>query len=116
LRETARYIAAERALTAHWAALFPKDVLELHYEQLTEAQEAETRRLLEFCNLPWDDRCLNFNQTNRPVMTLSSAQVRQGLYSGVDKKTMHYRHHLGEMISELTHAGLLSVDPPERDL
>lgn len=116
LRETARYIAAERALTAHWAALFPKDVLELHYEELTEAQEAQTRRLLEFCDLPWDDRCLNFNQTNRPVMTLSSAQVRKGLYSGVDKKTMHYRHHLQEMIAELAHAGLISAAPSEKDL
>ncbi|HBF29625.1 sulfotransferase [Rhizobium sp.] len=113
LSETARYIAAERKLTAHWAALFPHDVLELSYERLTEEQEAQTRRLLDFCDLPWDERCLDFNKTDRPVMTLSVAQVRKGLYSGVDKKTAHYRHHLGEMIAGLAQAGLVSADQPE---
>ncbi|WP_429930633.1 sulfotransferase [Agrobacterium vitis] len=108
--ETARYIAAQRSLCAHWQTLFPDDVLELGYEQLTLDQEGETRRLLAFCGLPWDANCLDFHKVNRAVMTLSSAQVRQGLYSGVDKKTAHYRHHLGEMIDGLTLAGLLNEE------
>ncbi|MVA56215.1 tetratricopeptide repeat-containing sulfotransferase family protein [Agrobacterium vitis] len=108
--ETTRYIAAQRQLCAHWQALFPDDVLELGYEQLTLDQEGETRRLLDFCGLPWDANCLDFHKAERAVMTLSSAQVRQGLYSGVDKKTAHYRHHLGEMIAGLTQAGLINEE------
>ncbi|MCF1482843.1 MULTISPECIES: tetratricopeptide repeat-containing sulfotransferase family protein [Rhizobium/Agrobacterium group] len=108
--ETARYIAAQRRLCAHWQALFPDDVLELGYEQLTLDQEAETRRLLAFCGLPWDANCLDFHKAERAVMTLSSAQVRQGLYSGVDKKTTHYRHRLGEMIAGLVGAGLINEE------
>jgi hypothetical protein len=94
LTETARYIEAERRLTAHWKTLFPSDILELNYEQLTLDQEAQTRSLLAFCDLPWDAKCLEFHKSNRPVSTLSTAQVRQGLYSGIDQKTAHYRHHL----------------------
>ncbi|MBB4006432.1 tetratricopeptide repeat-containing sulfotransferase family protein [Allorhizobium taibaishanense] len=105
--ETARYIAAHRRLVAHWQKLFPDDVMELGYEQLTIDQEAETRRLLAFCDLPWDPACLDFHKAERAVMTLSSAQVRQGLYSGVDKKTAHYRPWLGPMIEELAQAGLV---------
>ncbi|KAA3511773.1 tetratricopeptide repeat protein [Agrobacterium vitis] len=108
--ETARYIAAQRRLCAHWQALFPDDVLELGYEQLTLDQEAETRRLLAFCGLPWDANCLDFHKAERAVMTLSSAQVRQGLYSGVDKKTAHYRHRLGPMITGLEGAGLINEE------
>lgn len=110
--ETARYIAAHRRLVAHWQRLFPDDVMKLGYEQLTIDQEAETRRLLAFCALPWDPACLDFHKAERAVMTLSSAQVRQGLYSGVDKKTAHYRQWLGPMVDGLKEAGLLSATAP----
>ncbi|MCM2291140.1 sulfotransferase [Allorhizobium sp. BGMRC 0089] len=101
LAETARYMAGERRLTAHWQRLFPDDVMELSYEGLTQDQHGETRRLLAFCGLDWDQRCLDFHQTERPILTLSSAQVRKGLYSGVDRKTEHYRPHLTPLIEGL---------------
>ncbi|MGG7519034.1 sulfotransferase [Allorhizobium undicola] len=103
--ETARYILAERRLTDHWLRLFPDHVTLMNYETLTDNQEAETRRLLEFCGLPWHDGCLAFHETRRVVKTLSSAQVRQGMYSGRDRKTQHYRKHLEPMIRLLEHVG-----------
>ncbi|MDQ0454424.1 tetratricopeptide repeat-containing sulfotransferase family protein [Rhizobium paknamense] len=106
LADTARYIVAERQLGDQWQRLFPDDVLIFSYEDLTENQEAETRRLLDFCGLPFDRRCLDFHLSDRPVKTLSSAQVRQGMYSGRDRKTQHYRQHLGPMIEILAEAGL----------
>ncbi len=44
-------------------------------------QEVQTRRLIDFCKLPWDDGCLRFYETDRAVNTASSEQVRQPIYS-----------------------------------
>ena len=45
-------------------------------------QEASTRALIDFCDLPWDDRCLAFHELRNTVQTASVWQVRQPLYSG----------------------------------
>jgi hypothetical protein len=52
--------------------------------------ETEVRRLLEYCHLPFDDRCLRFYENERAVRTASSEQVRQPIFrEGVD----HWRHY-----------------------
>ncbi|MCH2133148.1 MAG: sulfotransferase [Phycisphaerales bacterium] len=63
-----------------WSEVLPMTVLEVRYEDLVADLEGQTRRLLEFCDLEWDDRCLKFWETKRTVLTLSSDQVRQPLY------------------------------------
>ena len=83
LADTARYYRAFDALVAHWRAQLPSDrFLEIRYEDIVFDQEAQTRRLLEFCGLSWDARCLRFHENDAPVSTASSVQVRQPLYSG----------------------------------
>jgi len=57
-------------------------VLDLVYEDLVRAPEREIRRLLEFCDLPWQEDCLRFFDNRRPVHTISAVQVRQPLHSG----------------------------------
>jgi hypothetical protein len=56
-------------------------LLEVHYERLVENFDAEARRIVAHCGLPWDDACLEFHKTSRPVHTASVTQVRQPLYS-----------------------------------
>lgn len=83
LDQTAQYYRAFDALVAHWANTLPADrFMQVHYENIVFDQEAETRRLLEFCDLSWDERCLRFHENEAPVSTASSVQVRQPLYSG----------------------------------
>lgn len=65
---------------AHWRTL-PLRMLEIRYEDIVANQERETRRLLEFCDLPWDERCMRFHETKRFVRTASYDQVRQPLYA-----------------------------------
>jgi hypothetical protein len=55
-------------------------MLEVRYERLVEDLGGEARRIIEFCGLDWDDRCLRFWETGRTVPTLSADQVRQPLY------------------------------------
>jgi hypothetical protein len=56
--------------------------MEIHYEDIVFDQENQTRRLLEFCGLTWEEACLRFHENTAPVSTASSVQVRQPLYSG----------------------------------
>ena len=77
-----RYHAAYERLMAHWRAALPAGaMLELHYEDMVADAEGQTRRLLDYCGLPWDDACLAFHRTARPVRTASLNQVRRPIYA-----------------------------------
>ncbi len=67
-------------LMAHWRAVLPVPILEVDYETLVEDPEATMRRVLEFCGLPWDPRCLAFQAEGRLIRTSSFAQVREPVY------------------------------------
>ena len=61
----------------YWRALLPGRFLDLDYEALVDDQEGTTRRLLEYCGLPWRDECLRFHENKAPTATASAAQVRR---------------------------------------
>ncbi|HUO88238.1 MAG TPA: sulfotransferase [Rhizomicrobium sp.] len=82
LYELGRYYRAERELMAHWRKLLPEDAfLEVSYESVVADIAGETRRLLRFCGVEWDDACLAFNSSRRAVWTASAAQIRRPLYA-----------------------------------
>ena len=58
-----------------WHDLYPNKIYDLCYEDLTNDQENETRKLIEYCDLEWDKNCLNFDQNERQVKTPSTLQV-----------------------------------------
>jgi hypothetical protein len=68
-------------LMAHWRDALAMPFLEIDYEDVVADQEGATRRLLEFCGLPWDDACLRFHEVERRDGTLSYDQVRRPLYA-----------------------------------
>jgi Flp pilus assembly protein TadD len=81
LAELGRYWRLYDELMQHWAEVLPVgSIFSIDYEQLVEDLPGQTRRLLEFCGLPWDDACIAFHTTERPVNTASALQVRQPLY------------------------------------
>jgi len=69
----------ERLMT-HWHKVLDMPFLEVQYEQLTEDPETQTRRLVEFAGLPWDEACLSFHNVKRAEQTLSTDQVRRPIY------------------------------------
>lgn len=79
LLDTARYYARFDRLMAFWDRAFPGRVLQFSYEALVQDQEAQTRRLLDHCGLPWDPACLSFHENTAAVATPSAAQVRRSL-------------------------------------
>jgi hypothetical protein len=75
---------------AHFDEVMPGRVHRVIYEHMIENTEAEVRRLLEYCELPFDERCLRFYENDRAVRTASSEQVRRPIFKeGVD----HWRNY-----------------------
>jgi len=81
LGELGRYYWAYQQLLAHWRhVLLPGVMLDVQYEELVTNFEEQARRIVTHCGLEWDDRCLSFYETQRPVKTASVVQVRQPVY------------------------------------
>ncbi len=81
LRELGRFWRRYEQLMAHWRAVLPPGrILDVRYEDVVADLEGQARRVVAHCGLAWDDRCLAFHKTARPVRTASLAQVRQPLY------------------------------------
>ena len=80
-RELADYYLAFRRLARHWRATLPGDVLlEVQYEDLVADPGAQSRRLLEFLGLPWEEAVLRFHENAAPSATASAVQVRQPVH------------------------------------
>lgn len=89
-------------LMHHWKNVLPHPILELRYEDLIERQEEQTKRLLDFCNLDWQDNCLEFHKIKRSVTTASAGQVQQPLYKTAVNSWKKYEGLLPEDIFSLT--------------
>jgi tetratricopeptide (TPR) repeat protein len=106
LREIARYYAAYRRLMAHWQSTMPGAVYDLKYEDLIADQAGETRKLLEYCGLEWEDGCLAFHRNPTPSMTASASQVRRPLYDSSVSQWRHYEARLSELRDTLAAEGI----------
>jgi len=90
LADLGRYYRDYVRLMAHFDAVLPGRVHRVFYESMVDDTEAEVRRLLDYCGLPFEEGCLRFFENKRPVRTASSEQVRRPIYrEGVD----HWRHY-----------------------
>jgi tetratricopeptide (TPR) repeat protein len=104
LEELGEFYLEYRRMMEHWHAVLPDRVLELRYEHIVREQEAMTRRLLDYCGLPWDPRCLRFHETERAVHTASSEQVRQPLYGSSVNHWRNFREQLASLIEVISPA------------
>ena len=88
-------------LMKFWLNIFDNRVFSMSYENLVINKETETKKLLEFCELNWDDNCLNFHKNKNSVSTASLAQVRQPLYSSSVEKWKSYSKDLEVLKKQL---------------
>jgi tetratricopeptide (TPR) repeat protein len=100
LSDLAHYYREHRRLVDHWRRALPPGVLlEVPYEELVADQQGWTHRILDFLELEWDQRCINFDQTRRTVLTASYWQVRQKMYKSSVGRWRHYRKFIGPLLS-----------------
>ena len=86
LREIGTYYQDYVELMRHWDNVLPGKVLRIQYEDIVEDLEGSVRRMLDFCELPFEDACLDFHANTRAVRTPSAEQVRQPIYrEGLDQ-------------------------------
>jgi hypothetical protein len=81
----------------HWDEVMPGRILRVDYEDVVADLEGETRRILAWCGLPWEEQCVRFHESDRVVTTASSEQVRQPIYKGAVGFWKNYAAHLAEL-------------------
>jgi tetratricopeptide (TPR) repeat protein len=99
LSDLAHYYRGHHHLMSHWCAVLPAGtLLEVPYAQLTADPETWSRKVIEFMGLDWDPRCLDFHKTERPVLTASSWQVRQRIYTSSVERWKKYEKFVGPLL------------------
>ena len=101
-KDIANYYGLYINLMEFWKKLFPKKILDVCYEDLTIAQELETKKILKYCELDWEVNCLDFHTNNSAVKTTSSMQVRQKMYQGSSEAWRKYEPYLKPLIKGLS--------------
>ena len=105
-QELGRYYLAYRELMAHWEAVMPGVIHRVTYEALVDDVERESRRLLEYCDLPWEDGCLRFYENRAASTTASASQVREPVYRSSVGKWRCYREQLQPLRQLLEQSGV----------
>ena len=114
LAELGRYYAGYARLMDHWRKVLPRGAfLDVQYEDIVADQEAQARRLIEYCGLEWNDACLDFHKNKRVVRTASVTQVRQPIYKSSVQRWRPYEKFLGPLLDAL---GDLVPAPQKVDL
>lgn len=85
----------------HWDEVLPGKVLRVNYEDNVSDLEGQVRRILDYCELPFDESCLKFYETDRAVKTASSEQVRKPIYRSSLHLWRRYEAHLEPLVEIL---------------
>lgn len=102
LTEAGRYYRAYAALMEHWRRVLPPGIMvDVRYEDVVADLEGNARRMLAFCDLPWDDAVLRFHETDRPIRTASYRQARRPIYASSVRAAEAYRAELAPLIEAL---------------
>ncbi|SEK34609.1 Tetratricopeptide repeat-containing protein [Colwellia chukchiensis] len=105
--DLARYYAAYQKLMAHWHQVLPGKILDVSYERLVENQAAESRKIMQYCQLAWQEQCLNFHENSQASTTASAAQIRQPIYNSSVEKWRHYQVQLQPLRELLRRQGVV---------
>jgi len=109
LTDMGRYYADYISLMDHFDEVLPGHIHRVLYERMVDDPETETRRLLEYCGLPFEENCLRFYENERSVRTASSEQVRQPIFRDGLEQWRNYEQWLAPLRGSL--APVLADNP-----
>jgi len=101
LTHAAATIERHHAIMAHWDAVFPGTVLDVHYSDMIRDLEGTMRKALSHCRMPWDGRVLRYWETPRAVFTASQLQVRKPIYGTSMGKWKYYKAEMAGLLHKL---------------
>ena len=106
-KELGRYYGKYWEIMAHWRKVLPPGAMyEIQYEDLVANSETRAKELISFIGLEWDDRCLKFHESDRPVKTASVSQVRKPLYGSSVERWRRYGPGLDALVQSLEESGV----------
>lgn len=101
LSDIARFFRRYQKLIKHWQQHMPHKIHTVVYEDMVRDPEAQSRALLDYCNLPWEDACLHTAGDQRPIYTASVVQARQPIYTTSMGRAARFEKHLGPLKAAL---------------
>ncbi|MDE0743832.1 MAG: tetratricopeptide repeat-containing sulfotransferase family protein [Woeseiaceae bacterium] len=113
LVELGEYYMEYQRIMEHWHAVCPGFVLDVNYEEVVSDLDNQVKRILDFCDLPFEEGCVRFHETERAIKTASSEQVRKPIYSNSVNLWRNYEDNLKDLI-EILEPILLSLPPKDR--
>jgi len=109
LDELADYYIAYHEMIRHWHTVMPGVILDVHYEHLVTEPERESRRLFDWCGLPWQPSVLETSTQKATFATASAAQVREPVHQRSINSASKHREGLQPLIRKLAAAGVISA-------
>ena len=86
----------------HWKKVLPNYVYDISYEELIKNQKEQTQKLLNFCSLSWDEKCIEFHKSSRPITTASLVQARKPIYQDSLKSWEKFKDQLKPLLQVLS--------------
>jgi tetratricopeptide (TPR) repeat protein len=102
LENLIHYYQSYQSLMSHWDEVLPGFVLKVQHEDVIDDLETQVKRILDFCDLPFESSCLHFYKTKRTIKTPSSEQVRQPINSAAREQWKNFETHLTPLIEAFT--------------
>ncbi len=99
--ELAEYYLIYQDLMKFWNNLFDKTILNVKYEDIVSSSENKIKELINFCELKWENQCLNYYSNNNPIKTLSVNQANKPIYKSSINKFKNYEKDLKILFSKL---------------
>lgn len=101
LSDMGKYYLLYDKLMSHWKNVYGDRICQIKYKDLILNHETTCKKMVAFCDLEWDDRCLNFHQSNRKINTLSHDQVNKPIYTGSLDRWKNYSKHTSALKKRL---------------
>jgi hypothetical protein len=90
----------------HWQTVLPGKIHKIDYESLVNDIDGESRKLVEFCNLEWQEQCLKYYENKEASTTASTVQVRQPVYQSSVGKWRRVREQMQPVVDIIQRAGI----------
>ena len=101
-KDIANYYNLYLEIMEFWKSKIPSFIFDVEYESLVKDKEREIKKILNFCDLPWDEKCLSPEKNSKtPIKTVSVSQARQPIYKSSLNSNMNFDKHLSEMFNIL---------------
>jgi len=98
-QELVEYYNLYKEIMTFWNSIFKKEIHNIKYEELVKNTEREIKDMINYCELEWDENCLNYHKINRPIKTLSLNQANKPIYSTSVKSSDNYKNYLKKIFS-----------------